>query len=153
MKRFVIYLALSAIAAAGFAQGHHPHNNDQPRQNADAEASAIRFDKDRPHTGASRKYVYTISKMAVPDEIATDVKFTLTASTQNHKITIKCDHNDGRISWKLADGEGTLLDENWWSGKSCTVAFGRYGAGEYYLNLIDALGKEAHYLVKKSLKE
>lgn len=144
-------MALMIVVSCAYAQRHH----DSDKKNA---AKNEQVSKVKPHgaerrTGAARRYTYKIDKMAVNPTVAMDAKLTITASTANHKLTIKSDHNNGRISWKLFDGEGTQLDENWWSGNETSMGFGRYDEGDYYIHFTDALGKEARYKVSKKLNK
>ena len=144
-------MALLVVVSCAHAQRHRDNNHrnaEKSEQMAKAKPSGA-----EKRTGATRKYTYKIEKVARDAANSMDAKLTVTASTANHKIMIKSDRNEGGISWKLFDGEGTQLDENWWSGKETTLGFGRYGEGIYYIHFTDALGKEAHYKIDKNLNK
>ena len=151
MKRAILFMALMVVFSCAFAQ-HHRDRGQKETEKTET-ATVVKKKGNERRTGATRKYTYKIDKVAVESANATDVKMTITANTANHKLMVKCDRNDGGISWKLFGEDGTVLDENWWSGKETKLAFGRYGEGTYFINFIDALGKEARYKVTKKISE
>lgn len=148
MKKFVLLMTFVTALSLCFAQNH----GDKERSIDKTQVQTARVvDKSERRTGAQPKYKYRIEKMQVAEENAMDTKLTLTASTRNHKISVKSDNANGRISWRLLSDDATMLDENWWIGSSTSIAFGRYGAGDYYLDFTDALGKQARYKIVKKI--
>ena len=146
MKHIVFFFAMLTALSCCFAQSRHNRQKIQPSA---AESGTVRKESGRA-AGTSLKFKYTVEKIRdVSDE--TDVKFTLAASSANHKVVVKCDRNDGGMSWKLFDEAGNVLDENWWSGLDTKVSMSRCVEGEYYIVLTDALGKQARYKIKKKI--
>jgi hypothetical protein len=148
MKKLVLLVAFVTALSCSFAQRHGDKELSIDKSTPQV---AKTMDKSERRTGAQPKYKYKIEKVQVAEENAMDAKLTVSASTRNHKVTVKCDNGNGRISWNLMSDDGTLLDENWWIGNSTSIAFGRYGAGEFYLDFTDALGKQARYKVIKKI--
>lgn len=151
MKRILVLTLLIISASCAFAQHHKIHHVQVKDSVSPVTDVAVQNPREGRHTGASRKYVYVIKNMPVEETIAIDTKISVTASSSNHKVRIKVEQNNGGLSYNLISEDGTLLDENWWTGKTVNVPFSRYGEGVYFLNIFDTLGNEARYRITKTL--
>jgi len=146
MKKLVLLMAFVTALSCCFAQ----HKGDKELSIDKSQVKSAKV-MEKSERRAQPKYKYKIEKIQVAEGNAMDANLILTASTHNNKITVKSDHRSGRIIWKLLSDDGTLLDENWWIGSSSDIAFGRYGEGEFFLDLTDALGKQARYKIVKKI--
>ncbi|MBO4752187.1 MAG: hypothetical protein J5526_05510 [Bacteroidales bacterium] len=148
MKKFVLLLAFVTALSCCFAQ--HQGDKELSIDKSQVKSAKV-MEKSEKRTGAQPKYKYKIEKIDVDEGNAMDAKLNLSASNRNHKITVRSDQGNGRIAWVLLSEDGTQLDENWWIGNSTSIAFGRYGEGNFYLDFTDALGKQARYKVIKKI--
>lgn len=142
---------MSFVAALSCCFAQNNRTNERPVDKTQIQLSKTADKGSERRTGAQPKYKYKIEKIVVADEDAMDAKLTLSASTRAHKISVKSNAGNARISWKLLADDGSQLDENWWIGNSTSIAFGRYGVGDYYLDFTDALGKQAQYKITKKI--
>ena len=151
MRKIVLLSMLVLVGLSSMAQGHDI-NKESIKMAAPDDNNVTIQEKEKPrHTGASRRYKYTVKQIELDASEAMDTKVTISVSSSNHKLQIKVEENNGGMTYMLVSEEGTQLTENWWTNNKTTIPFAQYGEGNYYLSIVDALGKKANFMIIKKL--